>query len=86
MGGPNLEIFKFSLYLFVPIFALVKFGDPEWYRTTVLPYRDQLFPPEERIIRELPADQKSLREEIARIKAERIARKAAAEEKEVGAK
>ncbi|KAF9266289.1 hypothetical protein L218DRAFT_834848, partial [Marasmius fiardii PR-910] len=74
MGGPNLEIFKFSLYLFVPIFALVKFGDPEWYRTTVLPYRDKLFPPEERIIRELPADQKSLREELARIKAERIAR------------
>lgn len=39
MGGPNLEIFKFSLYLFVPIAALVHFGDPEWYRTTVVPAR-----------------------------------------------
>lgn len=37
MGGPNLEIFKFSLYLFVPIAALVHFGDPEWYRRHVVP-------------------------------------------------
>lgn len=37
MGGPNLEVFKFSLYLFVPIFALVHFGDPEWYRQNVVP-------------------------------------------------
>lgn len=37
MGGPNLEVFKFSLYLFVPIFALVHFGDPEWYRQHVVP-------------------------------------------------
>lgn len=37
MGGPNLEIFKFSLYLFVPIFALVHFGDPAWYRAHVVP-------------------------------------------------
>jgi hypothetical protein len=37
MGGPGLEIFKFSLYLFVPIAALVHFGSPEWYRTHVIP-------------------------------------------------
>jgi hypothetical protein len=37
MGGPNLEIFKFSLYLFVPILALVHFGDPDWYRRNVVP-------------------------------------------------
>ncbi len=37
MGGPNLEIFKFSLYLFIPIAALVHFGDPDWYRANVLP-------------------------------------------------
>lgn len=37
MGGPNLEIFKFSIYLFVPIAALIHFGDPEWYRSTVVP-------------------------------------------------
>lgn len=37
MGGPNLEIFKFSLYLFVPIVALIHFGNPEWYREKVVP-------------------------------------------------
>lgn len=37
MGGPNLEIFKFSIYLFVPIAALIHFGDPEWYKSTVIP-------------------------------------------------
>ncbi|ESK91995.1 hypothetical protein Moror_10361 [Moniliophthora roreri MCA 2997] len=51
MGGPNLEIFKFSLYLFVPIFAFIKFGDPDWYRNIVVPYKDQLFPPDEKIIK-----------------------------------
>ena len=37
MGGPNLEIFKFTLYLVVPLAALIHFGDPEWYRTKVVP-------------------------------------------------
>lgn len=37
MGGPNLEVFKFTLYLFIPIAALVHFGDPEWYRQNVIP-------------------------------------------------
>lgn len=39
MGGANLEVFKFSLYLFVPIAALVHFGDPDWYRQHVVPVR-----------------------------------------------
>jgi hypothetical protein len=37
MGGPNLEVFKFGLYLFVPVFALLHFGDPDWYQNHVLP-------------------------------------------------
>lgn len=37
MAGPNLEIFKFSLYLFVPIAALVHFGNPDWYQNHVVP-------------------------------------------------
>ena len=37
MGGPNLEVFKFGLYLFVPVFALLHFGDPQWYHDNVLP-------------------------------------------------
>ncbi|KAF8892648.1 hypothetical protein BD779DRAFT_1670314 [Infundibulicybe gibba] len=77
MGGPNLEVFKFTLYLFVPIAALVHFGDPEWYRTHVVPYRDKLFPSEERTNQRIPTDQNGVREELARIRAERQARKAA---------
>jgi protein PET100 len=115
MGGPNLEIFKFSLYLFVPIFALVHFGDPHWYRNTVLPvnmikcltlasinsrlsiktsyflqrkgyfrqvwcFRVELI--HLIILQDLPTDQKSLREELARIKNERLARRAAKEKEE----
>ncbi|KAH7877649.1 uncharacterized protein C8R40DRAFT_1094739 [Lentinula edodes] len=80
MGGPNLEVFKFSLYLFIPICALLHFGDPQWYRNTVLPYKEQLFPPEQRLLQQLPTDQSSLREELARIKGERLARRLAKQE------
>ncbi|TFK72541.1 hypothetical protein BDN72DRAFT_763185 [Pluteus cervinus] len=82
MGGPNLEIFKFSLYLFVPIAALVHFGDPQWYNTHVVPYRNRLFPSEERTNQaclhqsRIPTNQAAVREELARIKAERMARQA----------
>jgi len=44
MGGPNLEVFKFAIYLFVPIAALVHFGDPDWYRQHVVPVCAQCFP------------------------------------------
>ncbi|KAG7452728.1 uncharacterized protein BT62DRAFT_925271 [Guyanagaster necrorhizus] len=70
MAGPNLEIFKFSVYLFVPIWALVHFGDPSWYRNNVLPYKDKLFPPT--VQKEIPTEQKLLREQLAQIKADRI--------------
>ncbi|KAF8911946.1 hypothetical protein CPB84DRAFT_1760843 [Gymnopilus junonius] len=82
MGGPNLEIFKFSLYLFVPIAALVHFGDPEWYRTVVVPYRDKLFPSLDRTNQRIPTDQSGVREELARIKAERLQRRAQREAEE----
>ncbi|KAL0947167.1 hypothetical protein HGRIS_013294 [Hohenbuehelia grisea] len=84
MGGPNLEVFKFALYLFVPIAALVHFGDPQWYKDNVLPYKDKLFPPDARLLQTIPKDQSAIREELARIKAERVARRAArdAQEKE----
>ncbi|TEB36133.1 hypothetical protein FA13DRAFT_1787617 [Coprinellus micaceus] len=77
MAGPNLEVFKFSLYLFVPIAALVHFGDPQWYRDHVVPYRDRLFPPLDRTVQSLPTNQSAIREELERIKAERMARHAA---------
>ncbi|EGO03867.1 hypothetical protein SERLA73DRAFT_175553 [Serpula lacrymans var. lacrymans S7.3] len=75
MAGPNLEVFKFGLYLFVPIVALLHFGDPKWYHNHVLPYKDHLFPPMERTNARIPTDQIAVREELARIKAEKLARR-----------
>jgi len=81
MGGPSLEIFKFTLYLFVPIAALIHFGDPEWYKTIVVPYRDKLFPLD-RTNQRIPKDQNGVREELARIKAERLLKQARREAEE----
>lgn len=109
MGGPNLEIFKFTLYLFVPLAALIHFGNPEWYRTKVVPvgiFVDSVsvfvftffsieinyfmptaetwyFPSPSNIYisfssfdQWLPKDQSGVREELARIKAERLLKQA----------
>ncbi|KAG1802513.1 uncharacterized protein BJ212DRAFT_1285737 [Suillus subaureus] len=75
MGGPNLEVFKFGLYLFVPVVALLHFGDPAWYHDHVLPYKGHLFPPPERTYSKIPTDQTAIREELARIKADKLARR-----------
>ena len=37
MAGPNLEVFKFGLYLFFPIIMMVQFSNPDWYHRNVLP-------------------------------------------------
>lgn len=37
MAGPNLELFKFGLYLFFPIGMLVHYGNPVWYQRHVIP-------------------------------------------------
>ncbi|EKM82989.1 hypothetical protein AGABI1DRAFT_97913 [Agaricus bisporus var. burnettii JB137-S8] len=79
MGGPNLEVFKFSLYLFIPIVALVHFGDPEWYRQNVIPYKWKLFPPPERTNQNIPKETLAIREELDRIKSERLSRRVAKE-------
>ncbi|KAJ6455822.1 hypothetical protein C8R45DRAFT_1111326 [Mycena sanguinolenta] len=79
MGGANLEIFKFAVYLFVPIVSLVYFGDPAWYHTHVVPYRNKLLPPLEKTVRELPFEQHRVREELERIKNERLERRDAKE-------
>ncbi|KAJ7273477.1 hypothetical protein B0H12DRAFT_1007614 [Mycena haematopus] len=80
MGGPNLEVFKFAVYLFVPIFSLVYFGDPAWYNAHVVPYRNKLLPPLEKTVRqELPFEQHRVREELERIKNERLDRRDAKE-------
>lgn len=37
MAGPNLEVFKFGLYVFFPVLMLLKYGDSEWYQKNVIP-------------------------------------------------
>lgn len=36
MAGPNLEVFKFAVYVFFPVAIMLHFGDPEWYKKHVL--------------------------------------------------
>lgn len=37
MAGPNLEVFKFGIYVFFPVLMLLKYGDSEWYQKNVIP-------------------------------------------------
>ncbi|KAK8850456.1 hypothetical protein IAR55_004374 [Kwoniella newhampshirensis] len=76
MGGPNLEIFKFGFYLFTPIYVMVKFGDPDWYDEYVRPYKERFWPPYE-TTHQTPKSHSELKEELTRMKAERLARKQA---------
>jgi protein PET100 len=39
MAGPNLEVFKFAVYVFFPVIVFLHYGDPEWYQTNVIPVR-----------------------------------------------
>ena len=43
MAGPNLELFKFGMYLFFPLAVMVHYGDPEWYQRNVLPVGTAVF-------------------------------------------
>ncbi|OCF58556.1 hypothetical protein L486_04589 [Kwoniella mangroviensis CBS 10435] len=74
MAGPNLEIFKFGFYMFFPIYVMFKFGDPEWYESYVQPYKEILWPPYESTYQP-PRTHTGIKEELARMKAERIAKK-----------
>ncbi|CAK5279558.1 unnamed protein product, partial [Mycena citricolor] len=75
----NLEVFKFAVYLFVPIASLVYFGDPAWYNAYVVPYRNKMLPPIEKTVRDIPFEQHRVREELERIKQERSERARARE-------
>ena len=37
MAGPNVELFKFGLYLFFPLAIMIHVGDPDWYERHVRP-------------------------------------------------
>ncbi|CAL1704109.1 unnamed protein product [Somion occarium] len=81
LRGGNLEVLKFSVYVFFPVALMIHFGDPDWYNKHVTPYKDHIFPPDHKLVTKLPTDQASLREELAKIKAKKL-EKLAEREKE----
>jgi len=86
MAGPNLEVFKFAVYVFFPVLVFLHYGDPEWYQTNVMPYKERIFPSEERTARSnnIPTNHASVRQELERIKAEKAARRAQREHDTAG--
>ncbi|ORY29626.1 hypothetical protein BCR39DRAFT_531255 [Naematelia encephala] len=81
MGGPNLEVFKFGFYMFFPIYAMFKFGDPEWYDNYVQPYKDVLYPPYEST-NKAPRNPTELKEAVEKIRSD--IREKAARRKQLG--
>ncbi|KAJ9092434.1 hypothetical protein QFC21_006816 [Naganishia friedmannii] len=63
MGGPNLEILRFAMYLAVPTASILYFGDPTWYDRYVVP--------------KPPKTQAEIQEQLAKFKADRLEKKKA---------
>ncbi|CAG8532027.1 11586_t:CDS:2 [Diversispora eburnea] len=70
MAGPNLELFKFAVYIFFPVATMYYFGAPEFYEKHVKMVRKW---PEN--TPNIPNNQKDILEELKRLKAERLAKK-----------
>ncbi|KAI0262896.1 hypothetical protein BC834DRAFT_889549 [Gloeopeniophorella convolvens] len=84
MAGPNLEVFKFAVYVFLPVAVFLHYGDPDWYTRNVLPYKERIFPSEERTLRSsnMPTNHVAVRQELERIKMEKAARRAQREQED----
>lgn len=76
MAGPNLELFKFGMYLFFPLAVMVHYGDPSFYSLNVLPIRDQFWPKEESLYRP-PRNSEDLKTALDEMKAKRLAKREA---------
>ncbi|GMK54428.1 hypothetical protein CspeluHIS016_0110140 [Cutaneotrichosporon spelunceum] len=68
--GANLEVFKFATYLFIPIFAMLHFGDPNWYENNVQPFKDRFYPRED--TNKPPHTASEVQAELQRYKDERL--------------
>ncbi|WOO78813.1 uncharacterized protein LOC62_02G002351 [Vanrija pseudolonga] len=73
--GANLEVFKFATYLFIPLFAMLHFGDPNWYEHHVHPIKHIMWPPKETTNTIAPKSADELHSELNRIKEEHKARR-----------
>jgi len=70
-----LEVFKFGVYVFLPVLVLFHYGKPEWYAQNVLPYKERFWPTDARVQRTFPTDQSALKEKLAEIKEQKLKRK-----------
>ncbi|PSK45143.1 Protein PET100, mitochondrial [Elsinoe australis] len=71
MGGPNLEVFKFGMYIMFPIGIMYYFGTNLDEKFTVPD-----FWPKQEMTHKLPYDRKEIEEELERLKARRLAARA----------
>ncbi|GAA5882422.1 hypothetical protein JCM3774_001835 [Rhodotorula dairenensis] len=76
MAPAQLELFKFSLYVFLPVYAMLHYGDPEWYEKWVGPLRSDFRKDATKQV-EPPKDSSELKSELERMRQDRLARKAA---------
>ncbi|KAF4556718.1 Pet100-like protein [Elsinoe fawcettii] len=71
MGGPNLEVFKFGMYIMFPIGIMYYFGtnlDEKFSVPEFWPKKEQTH--------QIPYDRKEIAEELERLKARRLAARA----------
>lgn len=71
MGGPNLEIFKFGIYIMFPIAWMYYFGTNLENRFSVPD-----FWPKPESTRTIPFERDEIRSELERLKRERLEKKA----------
>ncbi|GAA5956503.1 hypothetical protein JCM21900_000594 [Sporobolomyces salmonicolor] len=79
MAPVQLELFKFSLYVFLPVYAMLHYGDPDWYERYVGPVR-AAYRKDDVPQMEPPQTPSELKNELARLREERLARRAARSE------
>ncbi|KAJ2793835.1 hypothetical protein H4R20_006416 [Coemansia guatemalensis] len=72
MGGPGLEVAKFTFYMFMPIGFMVYFGGPGFYERYVADEAFTFNPPPKRIV---PSDTSEINQALQKFRQERAQRK-----------
>ncbi|KAG9006741.1 hypothetical protein FRB94_013865 [Tulasnella sp. JGI-2019a] len=72
MAGPNLELFKFGVYVFFPVAIMLHYGNPDWYIENILPYRERFWPSPSVTASRIPHNSTELQNELERLKSRRL--------------
>ncbi|KAJ2822467.1 hypothetical protein IWW50_004201 [Coemansia erecta] len=73
MGGPGLEVAKFTFYVFMPIGFMVYFGGPGFYERYVADHVFEFAPP---LRRNLPTEESDIKRALREAREVREQRKA----------